>query len=185
MVAPHALLRLRLPTLSFAMTRRMKSLLVCAMPMLLVACQAPSPPTVDQAGAAAPAEAAPAATAPAPATTAAPAAASPAPAPAAVTPAQFADRVWRVKESSTVEPGTTYSFLGNGTLVIESPHGTPLRGEWRFQDGALTMVEEGQAYPTEILQLDGATFRIRSHNPGEPVDILLVAASDAPLPAAK
>jgi hypothetical protein len=94
----------------------------------------------------------------------------------------FVDRVWQVKESSTVEPGTTYVFLGNGTLVIDSPHGTPSQGQWRFEGGALTMVEEGMPYPTDILALDGHSMRIRSHNPGEPVDILLVAVPGATLP---
>ena len=98
---------------------------------------------------------------------------------------QFADRVWRVKESSAVEAGTTYAFLADGTLVIDSPNGTPLHGQWRFDDGALTLVEEGQAYPTEILELGNASMRIRSHNPGEPVDMLWVAAPDVALPQAR
>lgn len=98
---------------------------------------------------------------------------------------QFADRVWRVKESSNVEAGTTYAFLADGTLVIDSPNGTPLYGQWRFDDGALTLVEEGQAYPTEILEHGNDFMRIRSHNPGTPVDILLVAAPDVTLPQAR
>ena len=98
---------------------------------------------------------------------------------------QFADRVWRVKESSTVQAGTTYAFLADGTLVIDSPGGTPLYGQWRFDDGALTLVEEGQAYPTEILEHDKDSMRIRSHNPGTPVDILLVAAPEVTLPQAR
>jgi hypothetical protein len=97
----------------------------------------------------------------------------------------FADRVWRVKESSTVEVGTTYAFLADGTLVIDSPHGTPLHGQWRFVDGALTLVEEGLSYPTEILELGDGFMRVRSHNPGQPVDMLLVSAADVPLPPAR
>ena len=105
--------------------------------------------------------------------------------PAKVDRMQFADRVWRVKESSTVEAGTTYAFLADGTLVIDSPSGTPLYGQWRFDGGALTLVEEGQAYPTEILEHGQDSMRIRSHNPGTPVDILLVAAPDVMLPQAR
>ena len=106
-------------------------------------------------------------------------------APAEVDRMQFADRVWRVKESSAVEAGTTYAFLADGTLVIDSPSGTPLYGQWRFDGGALTLVEEGQAYPTEILEHGQDAMRIRSHNPGTPVDILLVAAPDVKLPQAR
>lgn len=105
--------------------------------------------------------------------------------PAKVDRMQFADRVWRVKESSAVEAGTTYAFLADGTLVIDSPNGTPLYGQWRFDDGALTLVEEGQAYRTEILEHGNDSMRIRSHNPGTPVDILLVAAPDVTLPQAR
>lgn len=105
--------------------------------------------------------------------------------PAKVDRMQFADRVWRVKESSAVEAGTTYAFLADGTLVIDSPNGTPLYGQWLFDDGALTLVEEGQAYPIEILEHGNDSMRIRSHNPGTPVDILLVAAPDVALPQAR
>jgi hypothetical protein len=38
------------------------------------------------------------------------------------------------------------------------------------------MVEESISYRTEILALDEGTFKIRSHNPGTPVDITLVPA---------
>jgi len=121
-------------------------------------------------------------TAPTPSAVAEPTASS---ATAKVDRMQFADRVWRVKESSTVAAGTTYAFLADGTLVIDSPGGTPLYGQWRFDDGALTLVEEGQAYPTEILEHGKDSMRIRSHNPGTPVDILLVAAPEVTLPLAR
>lgn len=137
-------------------------------------------------------QATPAAGAPAPATQTATAdSSSPAPTPAttpaapSVDRALFADRVWRVKESTTVETGTTYAFLADGTLVIASAHGTPLYGEWRFEQGALTLIEEGRPYRTEILGYDGENLRLRSHNPGEPVDLLLVVAADVPLPPAR
>jgi hypothetical protein len=94
----------------------------------------------------------------------------------------FAGKVWRVKSSSAGEPGSTYAFHPDGTLVIESPHGTPMQGQWSYSDGKLVMTEEGIAYPTEIVKLDAATFQIRSHNPGGAVDITLVPAPDVALP---
>lgn len=111
-----------------------------------------------------------------------PAADEPAPAPSGDQPS-FVGKVWKVKQSATVAPGTTYAFLADGTLVIDSPGGTPMRGRWTFENGALSMVEEGIAYPTDVLRLDAQEFHIRSHNPGEPVDIVLVHAPDQPLPA--
>jgi len=96
----------------------------------------------------------------------------------------FAGKVWRVQTSSTGEPGSTYAFLNDGTLVIDSPHGTPMQGQWRYDDGKLVMIEEGISYSTDIVKLDATTFQIRSHNPGGTVDIALVAASDVALPAA-
>ncbi|MDI9238628.1 hypothetical protein QLQ15_06825 [Lysobacter sp. LF1] len=103
-------------------------------------------------------------------------------APATVEPAAFVDRVWQVTESSAVERGTTYAFLSDGTLVIDSPNGTPMRGKWSFENGALTMVEEDIPYRIDILELSASTFRIRSHNPGEPVDIAMAASPNHPLP---
>jgi hypothetical protein len=38
------------------------------------------------------------------------------------------------------------------------------------------MVEESISYPTDILGLTPETFTIRSHNPGQPVDITMVPA---------
>lgn len=152
---------------------------VAAGVLLLAACQAPTPPaapattntpqvTADTSEQ--PARSTDAPTAQEPAT------------PAAVEPSAFVDRVWRVKESTAGEPGSTYAFLSDGTLVIDSPNGTPMHGKWSFADGALTMVEEGIPYRVDILGLDAGAFRIRSHNPGEPVDITLVPAPDVPLP---
>ncbi|WP_140726084.1 MULTISPECIES: hypothetical protein [Gammaproteobacteria] len=142
--------------------------------LALAACQAPSPPG-DQAATR------PAGSAPAPA--AKPESAPPPAAADAIRP-RLVDRVWRAKDdASTVEPGTTYAFLGDGTLVIESPHGTPMTGQWRLEDGRLTMVEEGVPYDTEIVELDAATLHLRSHNPAGTLDIPLVLAPDAPLPA--
>jgi hypothetical protein len=38
------------------------------------------------------------------------------------------------------------------------------------------MVEQSISYPVDILALTADSFVIRSHNPGEPVDITLVLA---------
>ena len=114
-----------------------------------------------------------------------------APAPAVVvadTPAgtaAFVDKVWRVQASTAVEPGSTYTFLDDGTLVIDSPNGAPLHGSWSYDDGKLTMTEEGMAYPTDILKLDANTFQIRSNNPVGAVEITLEPAPDVPLPTPK
>ena len=94
----------------------------------------------------------------------------------------FVDKVWRVEAGGPVEAGSTYSFLDGGTLVIESPHGTPMTGAWAYADGKLTMTEEGITYPTDIVLLDAGHFTIRSHNPGGVVEIALVAAPGLPLP---
>jgi len=122
--------------------------------------------------------------APAPAPVAAPPpAAQPAPA-AAASPAPFAGRVWRVESSTAVAPGTLYAFLADGTLVISAPQQTTSYGRWTYANGALVMIEEGIAYPTDILAFDGTKLSLRSHNPGTPVDIVLTAAKDVALPQA-
>jgi len=90
----------------------------------------------------------------------------------AVTPA-FAGKTWKVTQSSAVAPGTTYEFKERGTLVVTTPGSPPLTGSWAWSEGNLTMTEEGITYPTDILTLDDHTFRIRSNNPGEPVEITL------------
>jgi hypothetical protein len=94
----------------------------------------------------------------------------------------FVDKVWRVAPSSAQQPGTTYTFLSGGALVIDAPGGTPMTGAWRQVDGRLTMVEEGIAYPTDIVELDAVHLVLRSHNPGGTVLIPLVAAPGEPLP---
>lgn len=121
--------------------------------------------------------------APAPPPSAADAPASPAPTPAesASTP-RFADKVWRVESSSAVAPGTLYTFLSDGTLVISATQQSTSYGRWTYEKNALVMIEEGIAYPTDILALDERHFSIRSHNPGTPVDIALVLVQDSALP---
>jgi hypothetical protein len=101
--------------------------------------------------------------------------------PAAQAPA-FVDKVWRVTPTSAQQPGTTYTFLSGGALVIDAPGGTPMTGAWRQVDGRLTMVEDGIAYPTDIVELDTVHLVLRSHNPGGAVLIRLVAAPGEPLP---
>jgi hypothetical protein len=103
--------------------------------------------------------------------------------PASATPA-FADKVWKVSASSAVEVGTTYAFLSDGRLLIDSPHGTPLYGKWAYEKGALSMVEEGLTYPADIIKLDANTFQVRMHTPAGSTDITLVPAPEMRLPTA-
>ncbi|MGN6512433.1 MAG: hypothetical protein ACTHKZ_02505 [Lysobacteraceae bacterium] len=98
------------------------------------------------------------------------------------TPPPFVDTAWRVQPGSGVEAGTTYTFLRDGTLAIDAPHGTPARGSWRYAGGQLTMVEDGIAYPTDIVTLDATHFVIRSHNPGGVLEIAMERAGPAPPP---
>lgn len=149
------------------------SVLALATASLLAACDKPAPAEPAAPGASQPAAATPAPAAPA---------ASEAPAaPEAAAPA-FVGKVWEVKTSSAVAPGTRYSFLADGTLVIEAEGGAPGYGKWTYENGALTMIEEGMSYPTDILKLDAASFEIRSNNPGEPVTTSMVPAQGAALP---
>ena len=89
----------------------------------------------------------------------------------------FVNRVWSVQSSSTVTPGQLYVFLSDGTLVITSSNGKPALGSWKQEGGTFTMVEEGIAYPVEILELTQDRFKIRVTNPGEPVEMTLVIAA--------
>ena len=154
----------------------MRKLMLVASIIVLSACK-PAPSMSNTTPEPAPAATSPAAAQP----TASPAPASDA---AEATKPEFAGKVWRVQSSTAGEPGSTYAFLADGTLVIDSPHGTPMHGKWSYDDGKLVMTEEGVAYPTDIVALDADTFQIRSHNPGGVVDITLVPAPDAPLPTA-
>lgn len=147
----------------------MRKLMLVISIAAMAACRpAPSP---DQAMQPAPTPAVPAGT-PAPASAI----------PAATAAPAFVGKVWRVRSSSSGDPGSTYAFLADGTLVIDSPHGTPMQGQWRYDNGKLAMIEEGISYPTDIVSLDATTFQFRSHNPGGTVDITLVFAPDVPLP---
>ena len=101
--------------------------------------------------------------------------------PAPAGPASFVNRVWQVAESSGMTPGQLVVFLSEGTLVFASPHETPALGTWTHDGQALTMVEEGISYPTDIVSLSPNEFKIRSHNPGGVVETRFVpAATDQP-----
>jgi hypothetical protein len=131
--------------------------------VLLAACQ-PSAPPADAADSADSAAASPS-----------PDAAPPPPAaPPVDTAPAFVDAVWRAEDGSGVETGTTYEFRRDGTLVVSSPHGTPLQGAWRLVDGALTMTEDGVDYATDVVAQDADHLHLRSHNPGGAVELVLV-----------
>lgn len=97
------------------------------------------------------------------------------------TPASFINRVWVVAESKQVASGEFRAFLSEGTLVMASPHSTPALGTWNWQDGRLTITEEGLKYDVDILELTENTFRIRIRSPGEPVEIRFEPAEALPL----
>ena len=161
----------------------MRMLLLSLTFLALAACRADAP---DEA----PADAAPDATAPAataPSATPAPATVEPASSGDSATPADpervLAGKVWRVeRRSDGGDIGSTYAFLADGTLVVDGPHGTPMTGSWRADGGALSMTEEGIAYPTDLVVRDADHVTLRSHNPGGVVELALVHAPDVPLP---
>ena len=93
----------------------------------------------------------------------------------------FVNRVWAVAESKQVAKGDLRVFLSDGTLVLASAHATPALGTWRYEEGQLSITEEGQEYPVEIIQLTDSTFRIRIHGPGEPVEIRFEPAAQPPV----
>ncbi|MDP2032952.1 MAG: hypothetical protein Q8K29_06015, partial [Polaromonas sp.] len=80
-----------------------------------------------------------------------------------------------------VAPGMLYVFLSDGTLVMTSKDSQAAVGSWTYQGGALAMVEDGQEYQVDILNLSNEDFRIRSKHPGGSVEIAMVPARSAPL----
>src|SRR5687768_12197021 len=98
-------------------------------------------------------------------------------APPAVEAASFVNRVWAVAESNQTEPGALRVFLSDGTLVMASPDSIPAFGQWRSEDGRLTITEEGRTYPADVLALSEHAFRLRINGPGEPVEILFEPAA--------
>jgi len=110
--------------------------------------------------------------APTPAAEPTPAAAA---APAKAEPS-FVNKVWAVAESKQVAPSEIRVFLSDGTLAMASRNAEPAFGSWRYEDGRLTITEEGRDYPVDILELSETAFRIRMNSPGEPVEILFAPA---------
>lgn len=106
---------------------------------------------------------------------------TPTPYPANVKPG-FINKVWEVSLSTGVAPGTLYVFLSDGTLAITSPGSKATFGAWTYKKGKLTMIEQSQEYKTDILTLNHEELRLKSHNPGGSVEIVLVPARVAPLP---
>jgi hypothetical protein len=94
--------------------------------------------------------------------------------------AGFVNKVWQVSASAGVAPGTLYVFLSEGTLLITSPHSKAALGAWKYEGGTLTMIEDGIPYKTDILYLSASEFKIRSNNPGQPVETTLVPAASPP-----
>ncbi|MGH8677809.1 MAG: hypothetical protein ACREUQ_05590 [Burkholderiales bacterium] len=92
----------------------------------------------------------------------------------------FVDVVWRADTGSGVVIGTRYTFQSGGTLLVDSPGGTPASGAWRHADGALTLIEEGIEYPTDIVAQDAEHLHLRSHNPGGVVELVLVRDTAGP-----
>ncbi|QDD89499.1 hypothetical protein [Pseudomonas oryzihabitans] len=89
----------------------------------------------------------------------------------------FVNKVWQIKTSNGIEPGMLYVFLSDGTLVMASPSSQPSLGRWARTEKGLNLIEEGITYPTEILSLKRDEFRIRSLNPGDPVELQLAPAA--------
>lgn len=90
----------------------------------------------------------------------------------------FINRVWKVNKSNSVTPGHLYVFLSDGTLVITSPQSKPTIGTWTYKDGSLTMIEDSLPYKVDILKLNENEFEISMNNPGEPVEIKFVPATE-------
>ena len=95
-------------------------------------------------------------------------------------PATFVNRVWRAFEANGQPRDALYVFLSGGTLVITSPTGTPMVGRWAHVGERVTMVEDGVEHTADILTLANDEFRIRSYNPGEPVELRFVPAQGEP-----
>ena len=99
--------------------------------------------------------------------------------------ATLSGQVWRVERSDAAEVGSTYAFLEDGALVVDSPNGTPMTGSWAVSDdGKLSMTEEGITYPTDLVVHDAEHITLRSHNPAGVVEIALLRAPAVPLPTA-
>ena len=109
-----------------------------------------------------------------PAAAAPPVVAPPAP------PVTFVNRVWRAVAANGAPRDELYVFLSGGTLVITSSTGTPMVGRWAHVGERVTMVEDGVEHTADILTLTADEFRIRSYNPGEPLELHFVPADGPP-----
>ncbi len=96
------------------------------------------------------------------------------PSPPADSPPGFVNRVWKVSQSSGVEPGTYYVFLSDSTLLITSAHGTPALGRWRQAGDTLSLVEEGIPHMGTVVRLEANEFAIRLAEGGTPLDITFI-----------
>jgi hypothetical protein len=94
----------------------------------------------------------------------------------------FVNTVWAVAQSKQAELGSLRVFLSDGTLVMTSPNAKPAFGSWRRDGDRLTITEEGLDYDFDVLELTHEAFRIRIHNPGEPVEILFKPATAENIP---
>jgi hypothetical protein len=65
---------------------------------------------------------------------------------------------------------------------MTSPNAKPSFGSWRQVADSLTITEEGLDYAVDVLELTHDAFRIRMHNPGEPVEILFKPATSENIP---
>lgn len=151
--------------------------------LALVACRAEAPADASADAGPAATDAAESASTPAPVEPAQPSADATAPADPADPASVLAGRAWRVeRRSDGGEIGSTYAFLADGTLVVDSANGTPMTGRWAVDGGALSLTEEGIAYPTDLVVRDADHVTLRSHNPGGVVEIALVREQGVPLP---
>ena len=103
-----------------------------------------------------------------------------------------ADMVWEFHPKAdelTVVAGASNEML----FVAHNPTDKPMTAQamptWRYAVGTFglaipinTIRVSTLLFYVDILGLDASTFRIRSHNPGAPVDIELTAAPERPLP---
>ncbi len=101
---------------------------------------------------------------------------------ATTAPASFVNTVWTVAESEQIAHGELRVFLSEGTLVLASPNGIPAFGRWRYDNGQLTITEDGLDYRVDILESTQDVFRVRIHSPGDPVIIRFEPAAGGPHP---
>ncbi len=86
----------------------------------------------------------------------------------------FVNKLWKVSQSSGVEPGTLYAFFADGTMLITSSHSTPALGRWEYRADTLTLIEEGIPHPATVQRVLADTLAITLRSPGEPLDITFV-----------